>query len=63
MKLLCGICKIAIEQNWCYGCSKLENPYFIGQLQCEYAINPEERKKKMLEEMKRKLGIQEEIKL
>ena len=63
MKLLCGICKTAIEKNWCYGCSKLENPNFIGQLQCEYAIDPEERKKAILEEIKKKLGVQEKIDL
>lgn len=53
---LTGICKKALENNLCLGCSKLENPLFIGQAKCEYVIDP-------IEKIKRTLGVQEKIKL
>ena len=30
-------CKEAIEENRCLGCTALENPYFMGNKNCEYA--------------------------
>ncbi len=50
---LTGICKIAIENNLCRGCSKLEDFNFRGQAECELAQKP----KKVLE------GIQEKIEI
>ena len=48
---LTGICKIALEQNMCLGCSKLEDINFRGQSNC-----------KIIEEKKKKIyGVQEKI--
>lgn len=52
---LTGVCKKAIENNLCNGCSKLEDIHFIGQAKCEYVIDPREKIRKML-------GVQERLK-
>ena len=54
-KKLTGICKIALKNNLCYGCSKLENPYFTGQVRCDLVQEP-------IQKIKQILGIQEMIK-
>ncbi len=56
MKELWGICKKAIENNWCLGCNKLELDSFTGQAQCEYVKEPRQRIREML-------GLQEKIEL
>ena len=56
MRKLWGVCKKAIENNLCLGCSKLELPNFKGQAKCEYVQDPRQRIKEIL-------GIQEKIKL
>ncbi len=33
-------CKEAIEQGRCLGCVALENPYFMGNKECEYNKKP-----------------------
>ena len=53
---LTGICERAIKNNLCNGCSKLENPYFIGQEKCNLVIEP-------IKQIKEILGIQEVLKL
>ena len=53
---LTGICERAIKNNLCNGCSKLENPYFTGQEQCNLAREP-------IKQIKEILGIQEKIEL
>lgn len=30
-----GICKIAIEKEWCLGCNKLESKEFVGVESCQ----------------------------
>lgn len=42
--------------NLCNGCSRLEEPYFMGQAKCGYAVDP-------IEKIHRILGIQEKLKL
>ena len=53
---LTGICERAIKNNLCNGCSKLENPYFTGQEQCNLIREP-------IKQIKEILGIQEVLKL
>lgn len=53
---LTGICKKALENNLCLGCSKLEDPLFIGQTKCKYVVDP-------IEKIKRMLGVQERLEL
>lgn len=53
---LTGICERAIKNNLCNGCSKLENPYFTGQEQCNLVREP-------IKQIKEILGIQEVLKL
>lgn len=53
---LTGICERAIKNNLCNGCSKLENPYFTGQEQCNLVREP-------IKQIKEILGIQEKIEL
>lgn len=53
---LTGICKRAIKNNLCNGCSKLENPYFRGQEKCNLVREP-------IKQIKEILGIQEKIEL
>lgn len=50
-----GICKKAIQNNLCNGCSKLENPNFVGEEQCNLVQEP-------IQKIKQILGIQEKIK-
>lgn len=54
-KELTGICKIALQNNECFGCQKLEMIDFTGVNKCEYIEDPREK-------IKRILGIQEKIK-
>ena len=51
---LTGICKIAIEKEWCTGCNKLELENFTGVEKCKWIEDPQERIKKIL-------GIQEQL--
>lgn len=51
---LTGICKIAIQNNLCNGCCKLEDYSFIGQADCEMVHQPREKIKQIL-------GVQERI--
>ena len=53
---LTGICERTIKNNLCNGCSKLENPYFTGQEQCNLIREP-------IKQIKEILGIQEVLKL
>ncbi len=53
---LTGICERAIKNNLCNGCSKLENPYFTGQKECNLVREP-------IKQIKEILGIQEKIQL
>lgn len=50
-----GICKKAIQNNLCNGCSELENPNFVGEEQCNLVQEP-------IQKIKQILGIQEKIK-
>ena len=50
-----GICKKAIQNNLCNGCSKLENPNFEGEEKCNLVQEP-------IQKIKQILGIQEKIK-
>ena len=51
---LTGICKTAIEKEWCLGCSKLELESFTGVEKCSQVCNPREKIKEIL-------GVQEEL--
>lgn len=53
-KELTGICKIAIEHEYCLGCQRLEMEDFIGVEKCDNAIHP-------LEKIKQILGVQQKI--
>ncbi len=53
---LYGICKKALENNWCLGCQKLENPTFTGQIQCDLVKDPA---MKSIRRCKEILGIKE----
>ena len=53
---LTGICKKAVENKLCLGCSKLENLSFVGQDKCEYVVDP-------LSKIHTILGVQERIKI
>ena len=53
---LTGICERAIKNSLCNGCSKLENPEFRGQEQCNLVREP-------IKQIKEILGIQEKIEL
>ena len=33
-------CRKAISEGRCLGCQALENPYFIGNIGCEYSKTP-----------------------
>lgn len=43
-----GICGKAIQNNFCKGCSKLENPNFIGQDKCDLVQEPIQKIKNIL---------------
>ncbi len=49
-----GICEKAIKNNLCKGCTKLEDPNFVGQAQCNLGQEPKQKIKNIL-------GIQEKI--
>ena len=46
--------KIAIQNNLCYGCCKLEDYNFRGQADCDMVQKPREKIKQIL-------GVQEKI--
>ena len=55
-------CEEAIKNEWCLGCSALENPNFVGRYNCKYSHPPETKKsKESINEIKKTLGIQERI--
>ena len=45
---LTGICKIAIQNNLCNGCCKLEDYNFRGQADCDMVQKPREKIKNIL---------------
>lgn len=51
-----GICGVALKNNLCRGCQKLEKIDFRGQEKCDLVQNPREKIKEIL-------GIQEELKI
>jgi hypothetical protein len=51
-----GICKIAIRNNLCNGCNKLEEYNFRGQADCDMVQKPREKIKNIL-------GIGEQMRL
>ena len=51
---LIGICKMAIQNNLCNGCCKLEDYNFRGQADCDIVQQPREKIKQIL-------GVQERI--
>ncbi len=51
-----GICKKAIKNNLCNGCSKLENINFVGQAKCDLVQDP-------IYKIKKILGIGEQMKI
>lgn len=53
-KELTGICKTAIEHEYCSGCQRLEMEEFIGVEKCENMEKPLDRIKKIL-------GVQQKI--
>lgn len=53
---LTGICKKAIQNNLCNGCSKLELESFTGVEKCKYVLDP-------IQKIKAILGVQQKIKL
>ena len=55
-KPLEGICKKAIQNNLCTGCSKLENPSFVGKEKCNLVQEP-------IQKIKQILGIGEQMKI
>lgn len=52
-------CKIAIKENRCLGCQALENPYFKGNMDCEYGRVP--TAKESIQKIKENLGVQENL--
>lgn len=55
-KELKGVCKVAIEKNYCFGCQKLEMEEFTGIDKCNCLEDPFKR-------INRILGVQQEIKI
>lgn len=55
-KPLTGICKTAIEHEYCLGCNKLEKEGFTGVQKCNDIDSPINRIKQIL-------GVQQEIKI
>lgn len=53
---LTGICKTAIEKEWCLGCNKLELENFRGVSKCSQVQDPREKIREIL-------GVQEMIEL
>lgn len=51
-----GICAIAIKNNLCTGCNRLELPEFKGLKECKYAQSS-------IKQINEILGIQERIKI
>ncbi len=52
-------CQKAIEQGRCLGCTALENPYFMGNQNCEYSKQP--TAKESINKIHEILGIQEKL--
>lgn len=56
-----GICKKAIEDGRCLGCTALADENFIGNINCEYSKIS--TAKESIKQIKINLGIQEKIEL
>ena len=52
-------CKKAIATKKCTGCQALENPYFVGNKDCEFAKQPTAQES--IGQIHKILGIQEKM--
>lgn len=59
-KQLIESCRRAISSGRCLGCTALENPNFIGNVNCRYGQPPSA--KQSIEQIKLNLGIKEALK-
>lgn len=53
-------CRKALASGRCLGCTALENPNFIGNVNCKYGQHPSA--KQSIEQIKLNLGIKEALK-
>ena len=58
-KELIPSCKKAIENEWCLGCQALEDPNFVGIINCKYSKSPTVQQS--LNQIWRNLGVQQKI--
>lgn len=54
-------CEKAISEERCLGCTAIENPYFMGNKDCEYSKAP--TAKESINKIHEILGIQEKLNL